>query len=214
MTQSCSEFVDIFTARLPQAKLPFTSARGTKFSVSLKKKMSKGYPPVPPLKMTDRQYRLLESKSKKHKTNNQIVKRIKILLKGSKGQSNYSISREIGVTVQTVKIWRSRWDLVYDKLLIYEQGKSGEGVSDKDLLAEMMSVIKDKPRSGKPPVFTLSQKQQIVTLACRKPSEYGIPINRWTHEMLAKVAKAEKIVKSISPRHVGGILKKSGGTSA
>lgn len=175
--------------------------------------MPSGLPPVPPLKMTARQYQLLESKSKKHKTGNQEVKRLKILLKGSKGQSNCSISRELGITVKTVKSWRDKWDLAYEKLLIYEQGKLGEGVSDKELLEEMMTVLKDKPRSGKPPVFTLSQKQQIVTLACRKPSEYGIPINRWTHEMLAKVAQAEKIVKSISPRHVGGILKKSGGPS-
>jgi len=175
--------------------------------------MSKGYPPVPRLKMTDRQYRLLEAKSKKHKTSNQLVKRINILLKGSKGQSNYSISEETGLTVQTIKRWRSRWDIAYENLLIYEQGKSREGVSDKELLEEMLLRLKDNPRSGKPPIFTLSQKQQIVALACRKPSEYGIPINGWTHEMLARVAQTEKIVKSISPRHVGGILKKSGGTS-
>jgi len=176
--------------------------------------MARGLPPVPPLKMTARQYRLLDSKSNKHKTGNQYVKRIKILLRGSKGQSNWSISRELGISVKTVKFWRDRWDLAYEKLLIYEQGKSGEGVSDKELLEAMMNVLKDKPRSGKPPVFTLSQKKQIVALACRKPSEYGLPQTRWTHKMLAHVAQTEKIVESISPRHVGGILKKSGGTSA
>lgn len=175
--------------------------------------MSRGLPPVPPLKMTARQYRLLEAKSKKHKTGNQQVKRIKILLKGSKGQSNWSISRELDISVKTVKSWRDKWDLAYEKLLIYEEGKSGEGVSDKELLEAMMNVLKDKPRSGKPPVFTLSEKQQIVALACRKPSEYGLPQTRWTHEMLANIAQAEKIVESISPRYVGEILKKSGGTS-
>jgi len=176
--------------------------------------MAGGYPAVAPLKMTDRQYRLLEKERKKHKTANQIVKRINILLKGSKGQSNYSISREIGVTIQTVKNWRSRWDSNYERLLVYERGKLGQGVSDKELLNEMLSIIKDKPRSGKPPIFTLSQKQQIVALACRKPSEYGLPQTRWTHEMLAHIAQKEKIVKSISARYVGKILKKSGGTSA
>ncbi len=176
--------------------------------------MSRGLPPVPPLKMTARQYLLLEAKSKKHKTGNQEVKRIKILLKGSKGQSNWSISRELEISVKTVKSWRSRWDSAHEKLLIYEQGKLGDGVSDKELLVEMLSIIKDKPRSGKPPVFTLSQKQQIVALACRKPSEYGLPQTRWTYEMLVHIAQTEKIVESISPRHVGGILKKSGDTSA
>ena len=46
--------------------------------------MSKGYSAVPVSKMTNRQYPLLESENKKHKTKNQIVKRLKILLKASK----------------------------------------------------------------------------------------------------------------------------------
>jgi len=175
--------------------------------------MSKGYPAVPASKMTTRHYQLFENESKKHKTRNQIVKRLKILLKASRGQSNYSISREVGVAHETVKRWRASWDSSYEKLLIYEQGKLGNGVSDKELLGEMLSIIKDKPRSGKPLVFTLSQKQQIVALACRKPSEYGLPQTRWTYKMLAHTAQAEKIVESISIRHVGGILKKSGGAS-
>jgi len=174
--------------------------------------MSKGYPAVPALQMTSRQYRLLEAKSNKHKTSNQLVKRIKIVLKGSKGQSNYSISEETGITIQTIKRWRSRWDIGYENLLIYERGKSREGVGDRDFLEKMLSLLRDNPRSGKPQTITMSQKKQIVALACRKPSEYGLPQTRWTREMLAHVARREKIVEKISPRYVGKILKKSGGT--
>lgn len=176
--------------------------------------MSKGPPPVKPLKMTARQYGLLDSQSKKHKTGNQQVKRIKILLQGSKGRSNYSISKDLKVSVKTVASWRRRWALAYEKLLIFERGKSGEGVSDGALLKKMLEVLKDRSRPGTPAQFTLSQKQQIVTIACRKPSEYGLPMTRWTHQMLAEVAQAEKVVESISARYVGEVLKKSGHTPA
>lgn len=176
--------------------------------------MARVFPTKPALKMTARQYNLLSSESKKHKTANQKVKRIKILLKASQGQSNYSISKELNINIKTVKPWRDNWDLAYEKLLIFEQGKTGQGVSDTELLQEMLKVVKDKPRPGKPPVFTLSQKQQLVALACRKPSEYGLPHTRWTNEMLAHVAQTEKIVESISSRYLGEILKKYGGASA
>lgn len=167
-----------------------------------------GLPKVMALKMSERQYGLLEKESKKHKTKNQEVKRIKILLKGSKGQSNYSISKEVGVTVQTVGTWRKRWDKRYEELVTYEQGSSGTGVTDGELLKEMKSRITDQPRPGKPSEITLSQKEQIVAIACRKPEEYNIPVVRWNATLLAKVAIEEKVVKSISPRYVSIILKK------
>jgi len=163
---------------------------------------------LPPLEMTERHYTLLERHTRKRNTGNHEVKRIKILLKASTGQSNYSISKELSIRVETVRTWRARWAACYEQLSIFEKGKSGEGVSDLELLKRMLAILTDHPRSGKPPRITLSQKQQIVAMACRKPSEYGLPMTRWTHETLAQVAKAEKIVKSISPRYVGEILKK------
>ena len=168
----------------------------------------------PALELTDRQYKLLAGHIRRRDTKNHELKRVKIILKASKGQSTFSISKEIGLGVGPVSTWRKRWAACYEHLVEYERGKSGEGVKDKDLLREMLAILKDRPRSGSPPRFSLSQKQQIVALACRKPSEYGIAISRWTHEMLAHVAQAENIVESISPRHVGKILKKAGLTSA
>ena len=167
-----------------------------------------GLPKVSALKMSERQYSLLKKESQKYTTKNQEVKRIKILLKGSKGQSNYSISKEVGVTVKTVETWRKRWDKDYDKLLIYEQGKTKEGVTDGELLKEMKRRVMDRPRPGKPSEITLSQKEQIVAIACQKPAEYNKPVVRWTSVLLAEVAIAEKIVDSISPRYVSIILKK------
>jgi len=168
----------------------------------------------PPIVITTRQYKLLAQHIRKRSTGNHELKRIQIILKGSTGQSMYSISNEIGLSIDPVYKWRKRWESSYAQLLVFEKGKSGEGVSDLELLNRMRSILKDQARCGSPAKFTLSQKQQIVALSCRKPSEYGIPINKWSHERLAQVAQSEKIVKSISPRYVGKILKKSGHTTA
>jgi len=168
----------------------------------------------PALKLSERQTKILSDYIRKRDTSNHEVKRIKIILKGSEGQSSYSISKEIGLGYNPVATWRKRWRVSYPDLTKYEKGKSGKGVSDGNLLKRMLSILQDQPRSGSPPKFTLSQKQQVVAMACRKPSAYGIEMTSWTHEMLAQVAQTEKIVKSISPRYVGKILKKSGVTSA
>ena len=45
-------------------------------------------------------------------------------------------------------------------------------------------------------------------MAYRKPSEYEIPINQWSHKLLSQVVGEQGIVDSICPRHVGTILKK------
>ena len=81
-------------------------------------------------------------------------------------------------------------------------------MSDYELLQEMLKSLNDLPRSGAPKRITLAQEQQIVALACEKPTDYGVEMTNWTLEMLAKEAIARCIIESISPRYVGEILKK------
>lgn len=173
-----------------------------------------GLAKVTALEMKDSHYELLSKLSREYKRGVQQVKRINILLKGRDGQSNYSISKDLEVSVKTVKKWRLRWDSSYDKLLIYEQGKAGKGVSDSELISEMLKRVTDLPRSGKPCRISLSQKKQIVALSCRHPSEYDLPFTHWTSARLAAVVKSEKIVETISGNHVRRILKKSGCSSS
>jgi transposase len=123
-------------------------------------------------------------------------------------QNNAQIKRAMQISLNTVKSWRKRWTTCYAQLLVFEQGKDGTGVSDQVLLAQMLTFLEDLPRSGHPKEITLAQEQQIVALACLKPVEYGIEMTTWTHQMLAQVAITEGIVKTISSRYVGTILKK------
>lgn len=72
----------------------------------------------------------------------------------------------------------------------------------------MLEVLKDTPRSGAPKRITLTQEQQIIALACKKPQAYGIPLTQWNREMLAHASRAKGIVETISPRTVSKLLKK------
>jgi len=82
-------------------------------------------------------------------------------------------------------------------------------VSDSELLQKMLAILTDEPRSGPPIRISLTEKQQLVALACKKPEDFGVPLTQWNREMLAKVAMAEGIVEKISPRYVSEILKKA-----
>ncbi len=175
--------------------------------------MGRGKPPAPAIRMSQRHHKLLKKESSRHKIAHQLKTRISILLLASQGQSHAGIKRALGVSVNTIKQWRSRWEEGYESLLEFELGKSGEGVSDKELLGRMISVLRDKPRSGTPKRITLSQEQQIVALACEKPEDYGIEMTQWNREMLAHVAKSKGIVETISPRYISEILKKKRASS-
>jgi putative transposase len=171
--------------------------------------MGRGKPPAAAIAMSERQQRLLETESRKRTTLRQYEQRIAILLRASKGQSNAEIKRALGLSLETVKTWRKRWNDNYSRLLSFEQGQQGQGVSDSELLKHMLLTLKDSPRSGSPHSISLTQKQQIVALACRKPSDFNLPYTTWSHPLLAQVAIQEGIVPRISSRYIGTILKKA-----
>lgn len=173
--------------------------------------MNRGKPPAPAIEMKDRIYELLSQESRKRTIQGHHLDRIKILLSASHqggGHSNGHIKRALDLSYNTVKTWRNRWTSFYPAILTFEQGPTGEGVSDGALMVKILSYLEDAPRPGAPKTFTLAQTQQIVALACQKPTEHGIEMTTWTHEMLAHVAMSIGIVETISSRYVGILLKK------
>lgn len=167
-----------------------------------------GKPQAAALEMRERHKKLLLQLSRQHSTAQQIAKRARILLMASDGMSNAQIHRDLAVAYNTVLSWRKRWLSNYKSLLQFEKGPEGDGVSDKELRDRLLELLKDESRSGAPKVFTLSQRQQIVALACKKPGDFGIEMTDWTYEMLAKTAIAQGIVEHISGAWLGVILKK------
>jgi len=129
---------------------------------------------------------------KAHQTGQQIVLRARIILAADQGHSNAQIARELAVDVDTVRLWRQRWQML-------------EPIPLSDLsLAER---LEDLPRSGTPARITADQRCQIEALACEQPEKSGRPISHWTHREIAAELIQRQIVETISPRHAGRLLK-------
>ena len=114
--------------------------------------------------------------------------RAKIILRAAAGEGHGEISRALGITKDTSRLWRKRW------LELRDVEMSGQ------------ERLEDAGRSGKPASFTIEQLTQLYALACDPPQKYGRPISHWTPRELADELMVQKIVESISPRHVGRLL--------
>lgn len=131
---------------------------------------------------------------KKHKAGQQMVKRARIILAANQGQSNGQIKRDLQVSLNTVRLWRSRW-----------QTLAAIPLTELSVLER----LEDAPRPGAPARITADQRCQIEKLVCEKPEENGRPISQWTNRELADEIVKQGIVETISPRHAGRLLKRS-----
>lgn len=150
----------------------------------------------------------LEYLLNRHSTAQQLAKRATIIRLLQQNYRITAISREVGVTLNTVKKWRGRWINAQEELIKFESHLSSAQISIQDFRKFIQSILSDLPRSGTPKKITLAQEQQIVAIACDEPAHHGIPITDWTYETLAQVAIAKQIIDTISPRQVGRVLKK------
>jgi putative transposase len=179
--------------------------------------MGRGIPPAAPILLSERIYKLLFIESHKRTIKRHHLERIEILLRCSSlggSQSNGHITREMGLAYNTVMSWRRRFAQMYASPSNFEKDFQGQDLSDSALVSKILTFLEDGYRSGAPKTFTLAQEQQIVALACQKPSDFGIEMTTWTHIILAQVAISKKIVETISSRHIGTILKKAGVTTS
>jgi putative transposase len=160
-------------------------------------------PSTPPVQLSASQKDFLTQYSNKRTLGRQTYQRIAIVLHAHQGWSNLRIAREVGMNPNTVKKWRDRWIAGYQGLCLYEQQER----KPSERLKRMLAVLSDSPRSGAPTRISLAEKQRLMALACKKPEDFGVPLTQWNREMLAWVAQREGLVKKISPRYVGKLLK-------
>ena len=117
-----------------------------------------------------------------HSTGYQQVIRARIVRDAARGYSNAKIAGRQQVTVDTVRRWRGRY--------------ADEG----------MPGLTDRPRSGRPPVFTPVQVAEVKAMACQLPAETGLPLSRFSGPDLADEIVARGIAWAISPSTVRRIL--------
>ena len=126
----------------------------------------------------------------RHSSGQQLVQRAQIILLAGEGQNNQQIMAALNISRDMVRLWRHRWL-----------------TSSKPRTA--IERLSDLERPGAPLQFTMEQVMKLFAIACESPEVYGYPISHWTARELAHVMVQEKIVESISVRHVGRLLKEA-----
>lgn len=148
-------------------------------------------PPTVTLNTVERQG--LEALIRRHTTPQQIAMRARVVLAAADGQNNSQIARQLGVHVETVRQWRTRW-------------LGFQAVSMDDLSLE--ERLTDAPRPGVPARITAEQVCQVVALACEAPDQSGRPISQWSAREIADEIIKRGIIERISPRHAARLLKR------
>ena len=152
--------------------------------------MQKGPKPAE-VQLSEEERNELEAMVRRHSTPQQLAKRGRMILGAAEGKRNAEIARELGVSVDTVRSWRTRWIGL-------------QAVSLDDL--EVRERLTDVQRPGRPSQITAEQTCQMFALACEQPKER--PISHWTGREIAEEVMARGIIKHISPRHAARLLKK------
>ncbi|SRR6266487_2401115 len=146
-----------------------------------------------PIVLSEKEQEGLQQITKRHRSEQQMVVRARIVLAAAQGHPNVQIARELDINVDTVRLWRDRW-----------AGRQGIDLETLSLTER----LQDAPRPGVKPKFTAEQRCQMAALACEAPANAGRPISQWTGREIADELKARGIVEQISPRHAGRLLKK------
>jgi putative transposase len=148
-------------------------------------------PKPDPLNLTEVERHEVERFVRRHSTGQQMALRGRIILEANAGKNNSQIARELGVSVETVRAWRTRWLAL-------------QPVALADL--SVQERLSDVPRPGRRSQITAEQTCQLIAMACEQPKER--PISQWTGREIADEAMARGIIKQISPRHAARLLKK------
>jgi putative transposase len=142
---------------------------------------------------------LLERVARAQTTPQALARRVRTILLAWEGQRNEAIAALLDCHRIQVRRWRQRWAEAAARLAASEAA----GAKPDALLSQMMDVLSDRPRSGRPSRFTAEQVCQIAALACEPPPDSGREVTHWTPRELAQEATRRGIVESISVRTVG-----------
>jgi transposase len=76
--------------------------------------------------------------------------------------------------------------------------------------ADGFDALYPRYRGGRPPTFTLPQRQQIKKLALSRPTDHGLPFSTWSLAKLADFVVAEGVVDDISHEGLRVLLREEG----
>jgi len=159
-------------------------------------------PNPPEINLTPRLEKILKIIARSYTNPYWLVIRAKIVLHAATGIGSGEISVRLDIDADTVGKWRKRWFEAEPRLTAAD----AEGLETKALAAQVIEVLSDASRPGKPNTFSPEQLVQVIAVACEDPGESEREISHWSRRELAEEVIQRQIVASISPRHVGRLL--------
>jgi putative transposase len=153
--------------------------------------------------LSEQEQEALTQLTRRHRSEQQVVLRARIILAAAKGTSNIQIAHELEINVDTVRLRRDRW----------ANWAQADAEQSEQEVGSLLQRLEDAPRPGAVPKFTSQQRAQMAALACSAPANTGRPISQWTGREIAEELVARGIVTQISPRHAARLLKKGASNS-
>ena len=135
-----------------------------------------------PIRLTRGERHVLQARVARARAEQRDVLRARIVLAAAEGQPNALIAARLGVTIDTVRKWRSRF------------------------AAAGLDGLRDMPRSGRPRVFAPVVAAEVKAIACSLPAEHGLPLSAWTCTEIAHEVIERGVVQALSASTVRRIL--------
>jgi len=132
-----------------------------------------------------------------------LVERSKIVLMSAQGLTNEEQAELLCVHPERIARWRNRYSQAQQQL----RALTLSNCSKAQLAAYLRTLLSDKPRAGVPSRFCALQRAAIVDVACTPPQTLGLPLSHWSRATLAAHLISHQVIESISPRHLGRILR-------
>jgi len=107
--------------------------------------------------------------------------RAQIVLQAAHGASNAAIAQSLNICMDTARTWRRRFATA---------------------TGDRLKGLRDRPRSGRPPVHGPAVRAEVVAMACALPAEQDVPLSRWSSPEIARelAARAQVAVSASSVR--------------
>ena len=114
--------------------------------------------------LSDKQQELLKRLCRRQTSPQRLVRRAKTILLAAEGLSNESVATQLGISRNSVSLWRRRWDAETEGL----QAAEAAGDSDRALLKRLQSCSK-MPRG---------QERRVTSVPSNWPRSSRWPVNR------------------------------------
>lgn len=151
--------------------------------------------------LTDKQREVLLQIAASRTQRQDHIERANIILL-CESKTDTKIAHELTMSRHTVANWRTRWNKAEKKLMAFDQKENGIAYTRK-----LLELLSDADRPGAPCKFSAEELCQIMSVACERPLESGLPLSHWSLDSLVAELIKRGIVESISRSRLAIFLK-------